>query len=106
MSGNKVIKPVSFNKTKEEDRKMLKHLEKRNFSGYVKKLVLADMKNNREVKKKEAIPPEPIIISGINLYNPSEEITVIDSNEKMTQRELNALRLKEAQKKASHKPTN
>jgi len=56
MSGNKVIKPVSFNKTREDEREMLKHLQKRNFSGYVKKLILADMKAKEE--KKRAVKAE------------------------------------------------
>ncbi|MGH9977951.1 MAG: hypothetical protein ACRD8Z_19260 [Nitrososphaeraceae archaeon] len=53
MSGNKVVKPTSYNKTNEEDRKILKHVEKKNYNGYVKKLILADMNDNQEEKKKE-----------------------------------------------------
>ncbi|NMH68630.1 hypothetical protein HF072_07525 [Bacillus sp. RO3] len=40
---NKIIKSVSFNVTNEDDKKMLKHLKKRNFSGYVKKLIMRDI---------------------------------------------------------------
>jgi hypothetical protein len=38
-----VVKPVSFNITKEDDAKMLKQLEGKNFSGYVKELIKADL---------------------------------------------------------------
>lgn len=68
MSKNKVIKPVSFNITKEQDNQMLKHVKRKNFSGYVKKLILADMEskmkaideNVKEVPQKELkkeVPP-------------------------------------------------
>jgi hypothetical protein len=50
MSGNKVIKPVSFNITKPDDVKMLEHLKRRNFSGYVKKLIWQDIKRREENK--------------------------------------------------------
>lgn len=48
MSKNKVVKPVSFNVTRQQDVKMLEYLDAKNFSGYVKELILADM------QKKEA----------------------------------------------------
>lgn len=41
---NRFSKPVAFNRTNISDRQILKHVSKRNFSGYVKKLILADMK--------------------------------------------------------------
>lgn len=50
MSGNKVIKSVSFNKTNPVDEAMLKAISRRNFSGYVKKLILKDLKE-RDVWK-------------------------------------------------------
>lgn len=40
---NRFSKPVAFNKAKPVDQSILKHVSKRNFSGYVKKLILADM---------------------------------------------------------------
>ena len=40
---NRFTKPVAFNKTSEEDQTILTHLEGRNFSGYVKELILADL---------------------------------------------------------------
>ena len=65
MSDNKVIKSVSFNKQNEDDKKMLKHFGRRNFSGYVKKLIMEDM-NRKEAEKKHKEPaaenkPEPVI---------------------------------------------
>lgn len=48
---NKVRKPVSFNKTKEKDIEMLSYLGRRNFSGYVKKLIQEDMA--RKLREKE-----------------------------------------------------
>lgn len=44
MAGNKVIKSVSFNLTVLDDVAMMKHFKRRNFSGYVKKLIMDDMK--------------------------------------------------------------
>ena len=62
MSGNKVIKPVSFNITKNDDCAMLKHVARKNFSGYVKKLIMADlqakMQQPEEVVQIHAAAPE------------------------------------------------
>ena len=44
MASGKFPKSVSFNLKKASDVAILKHVKKRNFSGYVKKLILADMK--------------------------------------------------------------
>lgn len=60
-------KTVSFNPANEKEKQMLKHLKRRNFSGYVKKLIEADMKSKgkwedqvpqdtKEVKKEEKQP--------------------------------------------------
>lgn len=54
MSGNKVIKSVSFNKQNDEDNKMIKHFSRRNFSGYVKKLIMQDIKRKEEEKQNKA----------------------------------------------------
>lgn len=43
MEKNRFSKPVAFNRNNESDKKILDHVKKRNFSGYVKKLILADI---------------------------------------------------------------
>jgi hypothetical protein len=50
MSKNKVIKSVAFNITVEDDVKILKAVKRRNFSGYVKKLILADINHKEQIK--------------------------------------------------------
>lgn len=49
---NKVRKTVSFNITNPHDVDMLEHIEEKNFSGYVKELIAADIerKNKKVVK--------------------------------------------------------
>lgn len=47
---NRFSKSIAFNKTNETDQKILEYVKRRNFSGYVKKLILADMKAN-ELRK-------------------------------------------------------
>jgi hypothetical protein len=49
--GNKFTKSVSFNTTNKEDEIMLKALKRRNFSGYVKKLIMADIQAKQLVKE-------------------------------------------------------
>ena len=44
MASGKFPKSVSFNLKNAGNVAILKHVKKRNFSGYVKKLILADMK--------------------------------------------------------------
>lgn len=46
--GNKVVKTISFNITKADDLKILEHIQKMNFSGYVKKLIWRDMKRTEK----------------------------------------------------------
>ena len=44
MSGNhKFSKPVAFNRNNPTDLAILNYVKRRNFSGYVKKLIMADM---------------------------------------------------------------
>lgn len=61
MAGNKVVKPVSFNVTRPQDAEMLKFVARKNFSGYVKKLIIADLVSRKpaaeaEEEKTEVIP--------------------------------------------------
>jgi hypothetical protein len=58
MSQNKVVKPVSFNITKPDDAEMLEHVKRRNFSGYVKKLILQDMRAARGAQTENLKPAE------------------------------------------------
>lgn len=56
---NRFSKPVAFNHKNEKDQSILEHVKRRNFSGYVKKLILADMKKGVpyvEEAVKEEIP--------------------------------------------------
>jgi len=48
---NRFSKPVAFNNKNEEDQLILKHVKRRNFSGYVKKLILADIEKGKEMKR-------------------------------------------------------
>ena len=52
MSKHKFPKSVSFNLKNDEDLAILEYVKKRNFSGYVKKLILSDMENNNVIIKK------------------------------------------------------
>ncbi|WBL16387.1 hypothetical protein [Sutcliffiella sp. NC1] len=72
MSENKKIKSVSFNKKNEKDKKILKHIARRNFSGYVKKLILADIERKEPVKSEvmtEEIEKEVITMSKKSIYD-------------------------------------
>ena len=59
--GNKVIKSVSFNQTVSDDKAMLKHFSRKNFSGYVKKLIMQDMKE-KGFEPKVEVEPEKVVI--------------------------------------------
>jgi hypothetical protein len=69
----KFAKSVSFNEKNETDKAILKHVARRNFSGYVKKLILEDMKNREEKKKKQELekmenkPPLTVKSSGSDI---------------------------------------
>jgi hypothetical protein len=53
---NRFSKPVAFNSKNAEDQQILKRVKGRNFSGYVKKLILADIKERETLKaQNEAI---------------------------------------------------
>lgn len=57
---NRFSKPVAFNNKNEVDQKILKHVKKRNFSGYVKKLILEDIKA-KERSKEDKLMAEDVI---------------------------------------------
>lgn len=51
---NRFSKPVAFNR--EKDKELLKHIARKNFSGYVKKLILADMEKGTPIPVKKKAP--------------------------------------------------
>ena len=53
-SKNQTTKSVCLNHNNELDKKILRHVSRRNFSGYVKKLILAEI--NKSLEKKQAEP--------------------------------------------------
>jgi hypothetical protein len=48
---NRFPKSVSFNHTVADDLKILEHVKDMNFSGYVKELILADIKRKEVLEK-------------------------------------------------------
>ncbi|MGH0951339.1 hypothetical protein [Bacillus mycoides] len=48
MERSKFSKPVAFNKKNEKDRIMLQHVKRKNFSGYVKKLIWNDISDKHK----------------------------------------------------------
>jgi hypothetical protein len=68
LSGNKIIKSVSFNITNENDIPLLARIENVNFSGYVKRLIEKDLRQ-RKIIKAENKPVEP-----------SDKVTEITAN--------------------------
>lgn len=56
-NNNKVIKSVSFNKTNQDEKRILDAVRRRNFSKYVKKLLLDDI-NKKQMAKSPTQPTE------------------------------------------------
>lgn len=50
----KHVKSVSFNLKDEVEQQIWKYVSKRNFSGYVKKLIIEDMKRKMAEKKEQS----------------------------------------------------
>jgi hypothetical protein len=69
---NKRAKAVSFNLDKKEEQIMWKYISKRNFSGFVKKLIQEDMKRKAAEKIKEQPKVAPIHVSQSKPYIPSK----------------------------------
>ncbi|MCM2535014.1 hypothetical protein NDK43_25070 [Neobacillus pocheonensis] len=63
MSGNKVVKSVSFNVMNEQDKVYLERIQDVNFSGYVKQLIEKDIRQ-RKVIKAEIKPVQAPISNG------------------------------------------
>lgn len=69
-SKNQTTKSVCLNYNNEEDKKILKHVSRRNFSGYVKKLILDDIKTNLEKKQTTPKPKQEQLEQKINKRSP------------------------------------
>jgi hypothetical protein len=54
MSGNKIVKSVSFNITNEQDQAYLQRIQNVPFSTYVKKLIEKDIRSRRVIKSEQA----------------------------------------------------
>lgn len=57
-SKNQTTKSVCLNHNNETDKKILRHVSRRNFSGYVKKLILADINSVLEKKQTKQEPKQ------------------------------------------------
>lgn len=66
---NRFSKPVAFNKTKEDDNKILKYVARKNFSGFAKKAMLFYMEHLEKQKgvvhkePKKVAPKPPVKLS-------------------------------------------
>jgi hypothetical protein len=54
MSGNKIVKSVSFNIMNEKDKVCLERINDLNFSGYVKRLIEQDIREQKVVDMEES----------------------------------------------------
>lgn len=59
MSGNKIVKSVSFNITNEQDQAYLQRIQNVQFATYVKRLIEKDIKSRRVIKAAQA-PANPL----------------------------------------------
>ncbi|PFX35286.1 hypothetical protein COL32_30725 [Bacillus pseudomycoides] len=83
MEKYKFSKPVAFNKRNEKDKIILNHVKRRNFSGYVKKLILEDIK----LKKPEMITNIPCTSSdAIIEKSPSKKPELTSNKRSVTER--------------------
>jgi len=71
---NRFSKPVAFNKKNTEDKLILEHVKRRNFSGYVKKLILEDMKVRGKIKDVETEPVLPPTITSSQIEKGNERL--------------------------------
>lgn len=76
MSKTKFPKSVSFNTKNEEDKLILKHIARRNFSGYVKKLIIQDIKQKQELKRRSQEPE----VKPINKQQPEVPVSPVRQN--------------------------
>ncbi|PGA76471.1 hypothetical protein COL87_01235 [Bacillus pseudomycoides] len=98
MEKYKFSKPVAFNKKNEKDKIILNHVKRRNFSGYVKKLILEDIK----LKKPEMISNIPGISSDANIEKVSPNNSKLTSNKQPVAKRIE--QLKQQTKQQTKKP--
>ena len=75
MSSNKFPKSVSFNLKNATDQAILKHVKKRNFSGYVKKLILDDMAQKGAIIATEKKPLSKLERLQAELNNRADDVS-------------------------------
>lgn len=103
MSGrNGFAKSVWFNHNNEDDQKILKHISRRNFSKYVKKLILTDI-YNKEQKKAEKKQISNIQIETSEVEMMKESVVQKSKHETATEK-LERMREKLKQQKPSNPP--
>lgn len=75
MTNNKLPKYVSFNTNNANDKRFLNHVKRQNFSGYAKKLILADMaqKDAAIIVEKETAT-SMIVQFGAELYSRTNNV--------------------------------
>lgn len=62
MTADKRVKSVAFNVKNQEEKYLWKHVSRRNFSGYVKRLIAEDIRRREESKKPQQVrndSPQP-----------------------------------------------
>jgi hypothetical protein len=82
VSRNKIVKPVSFNITKQDDAKMLDHVKRRNFSGYIKKLIWQDIKSQEEknAENEPLLKPSEVLTTAQRLQQAKAKLAGKDAN--------------------------
>lgn len=87
LSQNKTWKSVSFNKTKEEDVKRLKHIARKNFSKYIKKLIDEDIEKKVKQNQSENKTPDiSTIKKAKNEPAPTKQLSIAEKLELQKQK--------------------
>jgi hypothetical protein len=94
--GTKSAKPVSFNTKNQRDVEMLKHVSRKNFSGYVKQLIWADM----QAKKAATSPVQAKTVTDEQTPEPITE-TPVTVTQEPTREETREERLERMRREAA-----
>lgn len=97
---SKFSKPVAFNKKNEKDTIMLNYVKRRNFSGYVKKLIWEDIK----LKKPEMISNIPVTSLDTTIKKPSLNSPESTSNKQSVNERIEKLKQQTKKPLASLSP--